>query len=110
VRIRQKGSNQYVYSEASYAKPLFHLINEAVRQNAYQSVLDPSTGQPVPGLPMGLGGQSPSERDRVQNQLFRYREEKIQREIERIDMERRKAQVDKLRSREEQARLRSYNE
>ena len=34
VRIRTK-ANQYIYSQASYGKPLFHVINEAVRQNAY---------------------------------------------------------------------------
>ena len=42
--------------------------------------------------------------------LFRYREEKIQKELIKIEEERRMAEFSKLRAREESLKLKRYNE
>ena len=54
--------------------------------------------------------QSPSERDRVQQMLFKYREDKILKELEKIEEQRRKAEFDKLKNKEDVIRFRRYNE
>ena len=77
IRIRGK-EGKYAYQEGNFAHPLQSTKNEAARKNAY--VTSPS---------------NVNERERVQDVLFRYREEKIQKELEKLEMERFKAEYDK---------------
>jgi hypothetical protein len=42
--------------------------------------------------------------------LFRYKEEKIFRELERIEFERQQIEVEKMMKRQKEMRLREYNE
>jgi hypothetical protein len=79
VRIRTKG-NQYVYEEGSFAHPLYSVKNETARKHAYQT-LHPDSSQPRKDSASSPREKSPEERERIQQLLFRYREEKIQKEI-----------------------------
>jgi hypothetical protein len=42
--------------------------------------------------------------------LFRYREDKIQRELEKIEMDRQLAEMQRYQKREDQVNLRRYND
>jgi len=63
--------------------------NETARKHAYSTIqasnTRPSNSPPKEKI------STVEERDRIQNLLFKYREDKIMREIEKIEDERRKA-------------------
>jgi hypothetical protein len=89
--------------EGSFAHPLYSVKNENARKNAYATLnagaTDPHAHNDS-ALTSARRAASPGERDRVQQLLFKYREDKLMKEIERIEDERRRADFEKQRVKE----------
>jgi hypothetical protein len=103
VRIRGK-DHLYRYAEGSFAHPLQSLKNDQARKHAYSTLQSSHAGSPR------LRQASEEERERVHALLLRYKEEKINKEIQRIEYERQQAELERQAKRQEQVNLKRYNE
>eukprot|EP00347_Sterkiella_histriomuscorum_P010789 403374914 len=95
VRIRTK-NNQYIYGEATFGQPAQSTKN-GLSQNHQYSFMENSQ-------------QSLYERERLQAVIAKYKEDKIQRQIERIEQERLQLELEKKLQKDSDIKRRRYIE